>query len=270
MRPVFSSVLLFAAAVSGAVTFVSPGPSVSNSDPTTSNAIHPVGSNFHVAWSGTDESQPVSIVLFQYNGTDLQYPFEYVAKTLTNETSYDWTVVTNKDLSYSHLFLLNLFYDGEIRPVAVSETFNITDTSPSSTTTTSSTSSTSSTGSTSSTSSTSAPSATISGASSTAAPDDSSSGGLSTGAKIGVGVAVPIVALLGIAAGYLLFRHRADKQQDAATTLAPAQAPGEQKPVDPILGYPYEMDSSSGSQQMSHGGQHSLVSYELYGDSTRQ
>lgn len=73
--------LLFAAAVSGdSPTFVSPGPSFSNVNPSVSNAIHPLGSNFYVAWSGTNASQIVSIVLFQYDGTDLQYPFEYVKR----------------------------------------------------------------------------------------------------------------------------------------------------------------------------------------------
>ena len=83
MRSLFSYVLLFVAAVLGAdsdVTFVSPGPSGSNADPSISNAIHPVGSNFHVAWTGTNLTRATSVVLFQYDGTDLVYPFEYVTR----------------------------------------------------------------------------------------------------------------------------------------------------------------------------------------------
>lgn len=77
----FTSVLLFVAAALGdSVEFVSPGPSVSNSNPSVSNAVHPIRSNFHVAWSGTNLSRPVSIVLFQYDGKELVYPFEYILR----------------------------------------------------------------------------------------------------------------------------------------------------------------------------------------------
>lgn len=79
--PLLTSVLLFVAAVLGdSIEFVSPGPSVSNANPSVSNAIHPIGSNFYVAWSGTNSSRAISVVLFQSDGTDLQYPFEYVVR----------------------------------------------------------------------------------------------------------------------------------------------------------------------------------------------
>lgn len=79
----FISVLLQVAAVLGdTIEFVSPGPSTSNSDPSISNAIHPIGSNFHIAWSGTNTSRDVTIVLYQFNGDGdgLKeiYPLEYV------------------------------------------------------------------------------------------------------------------------------------------------------------------------------------------------
>ncbi|CAJ2512311.1 Uu.00g053260.m01.CDS01 [Anthostomella pinea] len=290
-RPVFKSVLLLAAAVSGDVTFVRPGPGVPNStDTTTSNAVHPLGTYFHIAWSGTNQSRLVSVVLFQTDGLDLEYPFEYVVQTLTGETSFDWTVRTGQNLSFSNLFLLSLFYDGENRPAAFSETFNITDVSPVLSASTSSTSSTSSTGSTgstsfasstSSTSSISAASAATPKASSTATSDDSSASGLPVGVKAGISVAVLVVALLGIAAGELFFRHRANKQQHPATLPAPAPFPREQKPEDPIqkhylyeMANSYEMDAHYGGQRMPHeldsGAQHSLVPQELYGDSARQ
>lgn len=82
MRPLFISVLLLIAAVLGlddSITFVSPGPSVSGKDYSL-NTVHRIRSNFHVAWDGTNSSRPVSIVLFQSNGTDLMYPFEYVQR----------------------------------------------------------------------------------------------------------------------------------------------------------------------------------------------
>lgn len=77
----FISVLLCAAVVLGdTVEFVSPGPSTSNYNPSVSNAIHPINSSFHVAWSGTNSSKEVSVVVFQYDGEDLVYPFEYVLR----------------------------------------------------------------------------------------------------------------------------------------------------------------------------------------------
>lgn len=76
-----SAVLLSVTAVLAAsVEFVSPGPSSSDSNPSISNAVHPIRSSFHVAWSGTNTTRAVSIVLFQFDGEDLVYPFEYVAR----------------------------------------------------------------------------------------------------------------------------------------------------------------------------------------------
>ncbi|KAH6646643.1 hypothetical protein BKA67DRAFT_540146 [Truncatella angustata] len=209
MRQIFSLLLLLTAAiVSADEIFVSPGPSVSQNNPTTGNAIHPLRSRFHVAWEGTNLTRSISVVLFQYHGKELIYPFEYVVQ------STDWTVSTDKNLSFSHLFLFNLFYDGEINPVAVSETFNITDTSSTSTTSsTSSTSSSTSAASTRMSSTTSSTDGFTTATSSTGpASDRNENGGLTTGAKIGIGVAVPAVALLGVVAGWFLFRHRAKKQ----------------------------------------------------------
>lgn len=76
------SVLLHLAAVLGdTVEFVSPGPLTSDSTPS-SNAIHPIGSKFHIAWSGTNKSREISIILYQYNedgqGLKEQEPLEYV------------------------------------------------------------------------------------------------------------------------------------------------------------------------------------------------
>lgn len=190
----------------------------------------------------------------------------YCTETLLNEDSADWTVTTDKNLSFSNLFLFNLFYDGDTSPVAVSETFNITDTSTSSTSTTSSTSSTSPTSSSFATSPTRSIASSTDGATvgTGSASDESGSGSgeLVTGAKIGIGIAVPVVALLGIAACYFLFRHRAKKQQYAATSLAPGQAPAEQKPAGIIPGQRYELDG------LNDGGISSMT-HELYGDYTR-
>lgn len=187
---------------------------------------------------------------------------------MVNRFSYDWTVVTNKDLSFSNLFLFNIFYDGELDPVAVSQTFNITDGSESPSTTSDSTSSPSATSPTSSATpsaaATTTPSTTAASAAAapTASPDPDQSGGLSTGAKVGIGIAVAVLALGGIAAGYILYRRRAEKQQQG---VAPAIAAGgsplptEQKPADSVADQPHEMDSLH---------RHSMM-HELDGGATR-
>ncbi|KAJ4421960.1 hypothetical protein N0V82_003356 [Gnomoniopsis sp. IMI 355080] len=190
----------------------------------------------------------------------------FIQESAVDETSSDWTVTTDKNLSFSNLFLFNLFYEGETSPVAVSETFNITGDSSSSTTTSSASTTSSATAistnfltSTISVAATShtgsaTSSTTTAAAASTTGTVSSQSGGLSTGTKIGVGIAVPAVAFIGIAVGYFLFRHRAKKQQYAATPHAAEQSPGpmEQKPDDLTVGYTherpaYELYSVSGS-----------------------
>jgi uncharacterized protein YneF (UPF0154 family) len=300
MRLVFGSLLLFVvAAVLGQERFVSPGPSKSNSNPSISNSIHPIGSNLHVEWVGTNSSRRVSVVLFQYDGKNLTYPFEYLIRKChlhprnpclficlacsicdifgynmlrcsiegrLGDTSYEWTVITNKNLTFSNLFLLNLFYDGNISPVAVSETFNITDPSIGSTTSTSSTSS--------ATSTTSSVTSSTSGATNgTGSPDPSSSGDLSIGAKIGIGIGVPVVALLGIAVGYFLYRQQSKKQQYAAAPPAPEQTPPmtEQKLAEHVPGQMHEMGSLTPTYEMNgmSSGLHSTSTpSELCGDHT--
>lgn len=195
--------------------------------------------------------------------------------------SFDWIVATDKNLSASTLFLFNIFYEGDTSPSAVSETFRITDddsTSSSSTTTTTSSSTTfvtsaSITGAASLTTSTisttpiSAVSTMTSAGDTTGAvtaqtslppaEQNADNDGLSLSAKVGLGIAVPVVALLGIAAGYYIFRHRAAKQQKqhAAKLVTQTEPPMYQEPPNPPPYYRYEMDG------VNHPRMH-----ELYGD----
>lgn len=197
----------------------------------------------------------------------------YSKESVTGVTSTAWTVKTDKSLSFSNLFLFNLFYDGETSPVAVSETFNITGVSSSSTTTSSATSSSTTSISTTSsfTTSTSATSPTGSATSAAAAATTGAisdqRGGLSTGAKVGIGIGTAAVALGGIAVGYFLFRHRAKKQQyvgppHAAGHLSPV--PMEQKPAHQSAGPIYEPPTYE-----LHGLSGPTMMHELSGDATR-
>lgn len=187
---------------------------------------------------------------------------------MVNRFSYDWTVVTNKDLSFSQLFLFNIFYDGELDPVAVSQTFNITDGSDNPSTTsdfTSSTSPTSPTSPATSASVTTTPSnaATSVAAAPTANTDPDQSEGLRNGAKVGIGIAVVMLALGGIAAGYLMYRRRAKNQQQGVASALAAEGspvPTEQKPAGSVAYHPHEMDSLHN---------HSMM-HELDGGATRR
>ncbi|KAK8877590.1 Very low-density lipoprotein receptor [Apiospora arundinis] len=246
MRHISCLLLFFVAAVLGQ-RFVSPGPS---NNPASSNTVYAVGSKFFVAWEDANQTRPLSVVLFQLDKKGaLVYPFEYIEQRLTGRESVDWQVATTKDLDMSNQFLLNIFYDGDTKPVAVSSRFNITDSrKPSAASTTLTTSTTSST-STNAGSPTNPP---LSGATSdppagatTPATDqpqpsdnnnNNSNSGLSTGAKIGIGIAVPVVALLGIGAGYFLNRCRSQRkqQQQPAPALmwGDGQVPMGQKPSE--------------------------------------
>lgn len=299
MLPVFSSVWLYAAMVLGLdsdVTFVSPGPSTSILNPVISNAIHPVGSTFTLPGQGPilQKLSPwfyssstiwtwyihlnMSLVSLMFIVAllarlfislallDTSYPgcnmLRCFTEALLNESSVDWTVTTERNLSFSNSFIFNLFYDGDLSPASLSETFNITDTSTSSSSTTSFTSSTSSTFVAIHTSSVVYSTNGGMAAGTVSASDETGSVGLATGAKIGIGITIPAVALLGIAAGYFIFRHRAKKQQDVTTSLVPEQVPVDQKPASSIPRPMYELDGSNGSQIFS-------MAHELDGDSTR-
>ncbi|KAK8098938.1 uncharacterized protein PG998_012179 [Apiospora kogelbergensis] len=251
MTQVFCLVLLLIGTVLGQ-RFVSPGESSGPQPPgsSLSNTVYSVGSHFYIAWENANKTRQLSIVLFQLDGEELVYPFEYIEQRLTGRSTIDWTVATSKDLSFSSNFLLNMFYDGDSKPVAVSKRFNITDTRKTSTSTTStsliSTSGLISTPPTSTAASTPALVATSSAPEH--ATDDGAGGeGLSTGAKAGIGVAVPVVALLGIGAGYFLNKYRTSKARPPTTWGAdPGQIPmsqKRQKVLHPGKGYstPHEL-----------------------------
>lgn len=191
--------------------------------------------------------------------------------SIMNETSYDWVVATDKDLSMSDLFLFNIFYEGDTSPSAISETFRITHDSTRSSSVSSAASSTTS-ASTADPTTSAASSTTVATAGPTSASPVASSetgnGGLATGTKIGLGVAVPVVALLGIAVGYCFFKHRAKKQQhpiQPPSTLVTDSAMCQRPPSPPPYGR-FEMDGASTANES----QSNRLTYELYGGTTGQ
>jgi hypothetical protein len=78
----FYSFLLFAAAVTGqGITFINPA---ANGTPFSQNPIFAEGSVLDVTWTEGTSSTPTSLVLFQMNGTELLYPFEYLTRKCTS------------------------------------------------------------------------------------------------------------------------------------------------------------------------------------------
>lgn len=176
--------------------------------------------------------------------------------------------MTTRDLSLSQLFFLNIFYDGEQHALAFSQIFNITDGAENLSKISGSTSSisvTSSTSSATSASDTTTPNTAVTSAAAgpTASTDPDQRSGLSTGTKVGIGIAVAVLALGGLAAGYFLYGRRVKKQQQGVAPALAAGAspvPTEQKPTGSLPHHPHEMDSLYN---------HSMT-YELDGGATRR
>ena len=79
MRFFSSSLVLFATAVLGqGIVFINP--SANGGTPTSQYAIFAESSVLHVVWTEGTSSKPTSLVLFQMNGTELIYPFEYLIR----------------------------------------------------------------------------------------------------------------------------------------------------------------------------------------------
>ncbi|KAL1873227.1 hypothetical protein Daus18300_004047 [Diaporthe australafricana] len=181
------------------------------------NSIFVGDSRVNLVWKAPSNTA-MALRLYQANlstGAVLD-DFEYILESVINRTDYQWTVRTDLDTSVSNVFLLALYQQGETEVTGTSHYFNISSTTTSSTSTSGTASTTSTSSSTGISSATGSSTSLLPGASSAAtdtpAPD-SSSGGLSTGAKIGIGVSIPLAVIIGLIAGWLFFGRRR-KQKD--------------------------------------------------------
>ncbi|KAF2708599.1 hypothetical protein K504DRAFT_534211 [Pleomassaria siparia CBS 279.74] len=197
------------------------------------NPIYNVGSKVRVAWTPpTNESQAVSVTLSQMNGTQWILPAEYLTQSAIGRTSYDWLVVTEKNLSVSNMFILAVFREGNSSPDAITHYFNISEkavapTSSASKTSFStasiSTSVPSSAAGTSTIISTTTPTSLVPFASSSPASDSStaSSRDFSMGTRIGLGVSIPVALIVGLAAGLFLFKRYSKRNKTPAISPNP-------------------------------------------------
>ncbi|KAF2799744.1 hypothetical protein K505DRAFT_404462 [Melanomma pulvis-pyrius CBS 109.77] len=204
------------------IDFINPPPFGEKTD-FSQNPIYNEGSKLKVVWTQPEKGQPVTLTLTQLNGTEWMLPMEYLTQSVVDRTSYEWLVVTGKNLTESNMFFFCIFREGSTSADANSHYFNITpkavapapssSASPSSTTISISVSSSTLTPSASPT----APPSNVSSTTSVPTP----SGGLTTGAKVGLGVGIPIAMTLGLAAGFFLFKHYRKKDNNALLTPGP-------------------------------------------------
>ncbi|CZR64708.1 uncharacterized protein PAC_14607 [Phialocephala subalpina] len=179
--------------------------------------VFAMGSTLRIQWSlePTEQNQLLDLIMWQDVAGS---KFEYIGKDLaSNTTSFNWNVSTAKDLGVSHAFFFDLYLEPTTIDANVanedarSHYINITSAIVPTTSTTTASSTTSSSSSV--TAKTSTASVTTSPTTSATAVPIPASDGLSTGAKIGLGLGVPIVVIALIAIGWLIFGRRKQKHE---------------------------------------------------------
>lgn len=122
-------------------------------------------------------------------------------ETVRQRDSFTWKVATNQDLSKGVVFFLSVYDENSNnQDFFSSHYFNLTQKSTS-------------------TSSTSATTTSQTAAATTTGAVASSSSGLGTGAKIGIGVAIPLAAIIGLGASWWFFtRRRRPARREVADT----------------------------------------------------
>ncbi|KAJ4306402.1 hypothetical protein N0V88_001202 [Collariella sp. IMI 366227] len=118
--------------LASAISFINPPPPFGDINDFTSNPVYTEGSAITVVWTDTkDTNIPFSVVVYQvdYSNNEVKIPanqnFEYVVRNI-NRTSSPWIVATAKDLSFSNIFVLTVFFQGDTVGRALSHWFNIT------------------------------------------------------------------------------------------------------------------------------------------------
>ncbi|KAH7355734.1 hypothetical protein BKA66DRAFT_429698 [Pyrenochaeta sp. MPI-SDFR-AT-0127] len=252
----FAFVAWLLTSVSCLMEFINPPPFEKTGD-FSGNPTYAEGSTVNIAWTKGEENKGASLVLYQLNETDGQWfgDMEYLTQGAVGVTRYSWLVGTRKDLSVSNLFYLSMFQEGKSVSDSNSRYFNIeaknskeqsklsSSIPPSSTS--SATSSLSSTTSPSASASTSnmppsfSPTSEPTGAPNSDIQSSSSpqsSNNFPIEAKIGIGVGIPVLLVLCLAASLLLFRRR--KKIDNIAMAAPPCSHN---------GYPYHNGNYYGS-----------------------
>ncbi|EAQ87802.1 hypothetical protein CHGG_04421 [Chaetomium globosum CBS 148.51] len=192
--------------------FINPPPFGAVGD-VSKNPTYVIGSVVEVSWTPGEEGKQTSLTLWQLNATTGEYfgSMQYITRKVVDVSTFTWIVATTKDLSVSNMFFLSIFEEGKSSADANSHYFNLTANSNIRPTAASegSTSASSITRTAATSTSTTAPVQTTPNPAATSnAPLSETSSGLDSGAKIGIGVAIPAAAVLGAIAGYFILRRR--------------------------------------------------------------
>ncbi|KAK4120178.1 hypothetical protein N657DRAFT_674322 [Parathielavia appendiculata] len=187
-----------------AVRFTSPPPPLTGTAADFgANPVYAEGSAIEAAWTDTEDNDiPFSVVVYQADSSNGDIPanqaFEYVVHNAVNISSSHWVVATAKNLAFSNVFVLSIFFQGDTAGRALSHFFNIsskfTDQGPQQATQTVTVSAT----------------ATLTSSSTWAAastPLEANDGTLGTAAKVGLAVGVVAALALGIVVGWFLARR---------------------------------------------------------------
>ncbi|CAG5152514.1 uncharacterized protein ALTATR162_LOCUS2800 [Alternaria atra] len=230
------------AGVSSLMEFINPPPFGTVGDMSNSPKYE-VGDLVNVVWTPGEEGGAVSLCLYQQNETDGVWfgDMEYLTQNALDITRYNWLVGTRKNLTLSNLFYLSVFQEGKGPSDSNSHYFYIEKNTVEEAAPPSSSSSVSSSTSRSNEATTPAPTSTPTGTNTSSAEtspvsvsvptsdatntpnlskQENSSDGFPLGAKIGLGVGIPVALILGLVAGWLLFRRH--KKRDAVVHELPA------------------------------------------------
>ncbi|KAK8035563.1 hypothetical protein PG993_010558 [Apiospora rasikravindrae] len=219
----FSLWLPYAMAV---MNFISP-PRYGSMRDYRSNSEYPIGHNLSIQWTPGVQGRKASLQLYQVNLTSGSIFFgeaETITQGMVDLTSWKWQVSTSKDLGVSNMFQLALWDESKDTYDDWCHYFNITTGSDSDATP--------------SAAATPAPTATTppnrpeDGPPTEAATSTSGSEkeqkkdwtGMSTGAKITMGVILPIVAITGFLVGWCVLGRQKKKRQKKEAAAAAAAA----------------------------------------------
>ncbi|KAH8668681.1 hypothetical protein BX600DRAFT_460508 [Xylariales sp. PMI_506] len=209
----FLALSLWLPAGLAAMIFINPPPFGAPGD-FSQDTIYAEGSTVIIQWTAGIANKPISVALFQLNGSEPLYPFEYIIESAINITSFTWIVATTKNITFSPIFYMSIYEDGNGVPDANTHYFNISakgsadpHTSAISTTTASISSLSSATSS--------ADTSTEAASSQVAPASDSS-----LAIKIGVGLGIPLALVIGLAAGWLIFAKHCARNKNQPPPLS--------------------------------------------------
>ncbi|KAE8326768.1 hypothetical protein BDV39DRAFT_205676 [Aspergillus sergii] len=163
------------------------------------NPWYDTGQDLNITWNGTPTDY-ISIAIHQRCPT--RDKAEFILKNASGLTHFPWTITTKKNLTESHVFYPDIYPGENPRSTASSRWFNLSVPSTSSAIP--------------------SPTATFSGGSSSSSglleptqtaiptkPDSSSAGSnsLDTGAKVALGLGIPLAVTVGALAGILIARR---------------------------------------------------------------